>query len=200
VTQSKNPTAIRVTTNNIQKVTYLMNKFKTKMESIGVPSKIVKLLNDGLPDEVKDWITSNFHLVQQALVRMYGRTFVKMTAEGAYDEIMDLYNHKPTDYGDEEEAEHQVDEDAFMFGRHEAKAGDDLGVVQEGEGFRKLGKKQIHMGKLLKSNKLDVRNDKKGNIYGFPVASVSDQFVSHVNNLVHGKGISNDDISQLNNN
>ena len=193
------PQAIRVTTNNIQKVNYLMNEFKTKMESIGVSSKIVKLLNDGLSDEVKEWITSNFHIVQQALVRMYGKSFVKMTAEGAYDDIMDLYDHKSTEYGDEH-AEHEVDEDAFMFGRHEAKAGDDMGLSQEGEGFRKLGKKQINMGKLLKSNKLDVRNDKKGNIYGFPVASVADQFVSHVNNLVHGKGISNDDISQLNNN
>ena len=40
---SQNPTAVRVTTNNIPKVTYLMNKFKTKMESAGVAPKIVNI-------------------------------------------------------------------------------------------------------------------------------------------------------------
>jgi hypothetical protein len=64
-----------------------------------------------------------------------------------------------------------------------------LESTTEGEGFRKLGKKNIHVGKLMKSNKLDVRNQKNGSIYGFPVATVSNLFVSHVNNLMNNKSV-----------
>jgi len=191
---SKNPSAVRVTTNNIQKVTYLMNKFKSKMESAGISPKIVKLLNDGLPDEVKEWITNNFHIVKQALHSMYGANFSKMTSEGAYDEIMDLYNNKPTD----EDVEYNDPHFETVHHTSSPFHGKSPMIKEEGEGFRKLGKKNIHMGKLLKSNKLDVRNDKKGNIYGFPVASVSNLFSSYVNNLTHGKQVSNDEIAKLN--
>jgi hypothetical protein len=178
-----------------------MNKFKTKMESAGVSPKIVKLFNDGLSDEVKEWITTNFHVANKALVSTYGAKYTKMTAEGAYDEIMDIYNNRPTTHNDQEQQQEEYA--SFMFGDVHQTSSPFHGTSPmtqpiEGEGFRKLGKKNIHMGKLLKSNKLDVRNDKKGNIYGFPVASVSNLFTSYVNNLTHGKDISNDEISKLN--
>ncbi len=69
----------------------------------------------------------------------------------------------------------------------------------EGTGFRKIGKKIINYDKLMKRNVLDVRHLKKGNIYGFPTATVSDAFVSNVNNLVSGKGVSEDNVAALDN-
>ncbi len=50
----------------------------------------------------------------------------------------------------------------------------------------------------MKQNKLDVRNEKKGNIFGMPVTSVSNLFVAYVNNLMHGREVSNEDIKKLN--
>ena len=50
----------------------------------------------------------------------------------------------------------------------------------------------------MKSNKLDLRHEAKGNIYGFPKATVSDLFVAHVNKLVHGQKVNHDDIGDLN--
>ena len=66
-----------------------------------------------------------------------------------------------------------------------------------GKGFRKLGKKIVNYDKLTKRNVLDVRHLKKGNIFGFPTATVSDAFVSNVNKLVKGEGISEDDVNAL---
>jgi hypothetical protein len=68
---------------------------------------------------------------------------------------------------------------------------------QVGTGFRKIGKKIINYDKLMKRNVLDMRHLKKGNIYGFPTATVSDAYVSHVKSLVAGKGVSEDDIKSL---
>lgn len=66
-----------------------------------------------------------------------------------------------------------------------------------GTGFRKIGKKIVNMKKLMGRNILDLRHLKKGNIYGFPTATVSDAYVSHVKSLVAGKGVSEDDIKSL---
>jgi len=68
-----------------------------------------------------------------------------------------------------------------------------------GAGFRKIGKKIVNMKKLMGRNILDIRHLKKGNIYGFPTATVSDAYVSHVKSLVSGKGVSEDDIKALSN-
>lgn len=68
---------------------------------------------------------------------------------------------------------------------------------EEGTGFRKIGKKIINYDKLMKRNVLDIRHLKKGNIYGFPTATVSDAFTSHVKSLINGKGVSDEDIKSL---
>jgi ribosomal protein S20 len=68
-----------------------------------------------------------------------------------------------------------------------------------GKGFRKLGKKIVNYDKLMKRNVLDVRHLKKGNIFGFPTATVSDGFVSNVNKLVKGEGVSDKDMETLDN-
>jgi len=68
-----------------------------------------------------------------------------------------------------------------------------------GKGFRKLGKKIINFDKLTKRNVLDVRHLKKGNIFGFPTATVSDAFVSNVNKLIKGEGVSEADVEALDN-
>lgn len=86
-----------------------------------------------------------------------------------------------------------VDADEYMDNAAEQAYGADM----EGEGFRKIGKKLVNYKKLMKRNVLDVRHLKKGNIYGFPTATVSDAFVSHVNKLVKGEGVSEDDVAAL---
>lgn len=67
-----------------------------------------------------------------------------------------------------------------------------------GTGFRKIGQKIIHYKNLITKNRLDIRQPSKSNITGFPVASVSDLFVSLVRKLVEGKNISNEEMSKLN--
>eukprot|EP00981_Chlorochromonas_danica_P015914 scaffold14734_cov348-Ochromonas_danica.AAC.1 len=66
-----------------------------------------------------------------------------------------------------------------------------------GKGFRKIGKKVVNYGKLMSRNVLDVRHMAKGNISGFPTATVSDGFVSNVNKLINGKGVSTEDMEAL---
>lgn len=49
----------------------------------------------------------------------------------------------------------------------------------------------------MKRNVLDVRHLKKGNIYGFPTATVSDAFVSNVNKLIKGESVGDADMEAL---
>jgi hypothetical protein len=91
-------------------------------------------------------------------------------------------------------ADHEGDYD-------DGEAGDAFDAYDDevGKGFRKLGKKIVNYDKLMKRNVLDVRHLKKGNIFGFPTATVSDAFVSHVDKLVKGEGVSNEDVEALDN-
>jgi hypothetical protein len=91
-------------------------------------------------------------------------------------------------------ADHEGDYD-------DGEAGDAFDAYDDevGKGFCKLGKKIVNYDKLMKRNVLDVRHLKKGNIFGFPTATVSDAFVSNVNKLVKGEGVSNEDVEALDN-
>ena len=91
-------------------------------------------------------------------------------------------------------ADHEGDYD-------DGEAGDAFDAYDDevGKGFRKLGKKIVNYDKLMKRNVLDVRHLKKGNIFGFPTATVSDAFVSNVNKLVKGEGVFNEDVEALDN-
>lgn len=87
----------------------------------------------------------------------------------------------------------------FVPAKPAADDDDDNDPDDVGYGFRKLGKKIINYDKLTKRNVLDVRHLKKGNIFGFPTSTVSDAFVSNVNKLVKGEGVTEDDDNALDN-
>ena len=76
---------------------------------------------------------------------------------------------------------------------------DDLQVEDiEGFGLKPFGSKQIHRGRLLKHNIIDIKHMQGSNIVGFPITVVSDLFRGHVNNLINHKKVSHEDIEQLN--
>jgi len=71
-------------------------------------------------------------------------------------------------------------------------------IDMEGTGLKPLGNKKIHYHKMLKHNIIDIRHMQGSNIVGYPVHVVSDLFCNYVNNLIHGKMVSLEDIKNLN--
>jgi len=60
---------------------------------------------------------------------------------------------------------------------------------QSGHGFRSLGSKKINYNALMSRNKLVITQPSLTNIYGYPVQTVSDRFVSFINRVLDKKNL-----------
>jgi hypothetical protein len=200
-----NINAIKIEDQLFDGARYLEQEFIAKLRTLNLPLDIVESTCKSIDDEIKEWTLASWPAVKTEFIKNFGSNPFRLKSEHVID-FLDKMHHSryasstrvinvPNDVSS------VLSNSTINLPANTQQVSDKASFVQNvqtqtGEGFRSLGKKQVNVKKLL-NNTLDVRHAQKSNIYGFPVVSVSDLFVSYVNRLMNNQKISLEDISKL---